>query len=600
MAQKTLRMIGASVILAGVIVAAITQLAASGDTGPAEVALDVTTTSTSDDALPTTTDAAEPFHYRIGLLSGVTTHNFWAFYGEQPSVWNAYVLGPTKPALFTVSSSAGSLAPELAKARTEPVFDETGWRVRIDLRSDFAWSDGTQITAHDVVFTFDTVRELGLGGSWADAFPDAIESMHAESEHHLRIEFKTRPELSAWPYGIGVAPIMAEHIWGDVVAGGDAAALYEASADQDVFGGPLALEAVSASEIRAVVNPGYPIDGVPDTVTYTILSDEQAAMAALTSDEIDMVLSPGGLTMTDDLESSDTVETVSSPANDIRYLGFNLQRDPMAKPAFRQALALLLDRAEVAVEVGAGTPAWSMIPHANEVWHDTDAAAAIEEGFAGSATARLTAALDGLRGAGYSWSQEPAIDEEGELVPGTGLTIDGVAPQTLTILTPGDAYDPVRLRYVDELTAIVAAIGFDARAVPTDFDTVVDLVFTPDEEGEHRYDMYVLGWTLGDPALPRHYEALFGEGGPLNNTGYVSDRFAAALESYEGAHTQAAARDALWEMESILAADLPYIPLYTSEIVEAYRSDRVELVNGGQLGGWQARLGGIRDVAPAS
>jgi peptide/nickel transport system substrate-binding protein len=598
LAQKTLRMIGASVILAGVVVAGITQMTASGNTGPAEIALDVTTTSTSDDALPTTTEAADPFHYRIGLLSGVTTHNFWAFYGEQPSVWNAYVLGPTKPALFTVSSTAGSLAPELAKAMAEPVFDETGWRVRVDLRSDFAWSDGTPITAHDVVFTFETVRELELGGSWADAFPTAIESMHAESEDHLRIEFNTRPELTVWPYGIGVAPIMPEHIWGDLV-GHDVATLYEDSADRDVFGGPLALEAVSAAEIRAVVNPGYPIGGVPDTVTYTILSDEQAAMIALAGDEIDIVVSPGGLATIDDLESSEAVDTVSSPANDIRYLGFNLQREPMAQPAFRQALGLLLDKKEIAARVGAGTPAWSMIPRANEVWYDAEAAAAIEESFAGSATERLRAALDGLRGAGYSWSKEPAIDDGGELVPGTGLTIDGATPQTLTILTPGDAYDPVRLRYVDELTAVVAAIGFDVRAVPTDFDTVVDLVFTPDEEGGHRYDMYVLGWTLGDPALPRHYEALFGEGGPLNNTGYVSDRFAAALASYEGAFSQTAARDALWEMESILAADLPYLPLYTSEIVEAYRSDRVELVNGGQLGGWQARLGGIRDVTPA-
>jgi peptide/nickel transport system substrate-binding protein len=599
LAQKTLRMIGASVILAGVILAAITQVAASGDTGPAEVTVDVATTSTLSSESSTSPPTEEPFHYRIGVLSGVTTNNFWAFYGEQPSVWNSYVLGPTKPALLTVSSSAGSLAPELAETIAEPVFDATGWRVRVDLRADFRWSDGRPITAHDVVFTFDAVRELGLGGSWANAFPDAIDSMHAESDHHIRIEFAARPDLSVWPYGIGVAPIMAEHIWGDLVADGDVAALYEDPADRDVFGGPLALESVSADEVTAVANPGYPIGGAPDSVTYTVLPDEQAAMSALSNSEIDIILSPGGLTKPDDFEDSEMIETVSSPANDIRYLGFNLQRDPMAERAFRKAVALLLDRAEVAAELGAGEPAWSMTPRANEHWHDVEAANAIEERYTGSLTTRLSKALEGLRGAGYAWSQEPAI-EEGELVPGAGLTIDGSAPQTLTILTPGDAYDPVRLRYVDELTAILAVLGFDARAVPTDFDTVVDLVFTPDEEGDHRYDMYVLGWTLGDPALPRHYEAFFAEGGPLNNTGYVSAGFAAALSSYEGAHTHAAAREALWQMESILAADLPYLPLYTSEIVEAYRADRVQLDNGGQLGGWQARLGGIRDVAPAS
>jgi peptide/nickel transport system substrate-binding protein len=591
-------MIGASVILAGVVVAAITQMAASGDTGPTEVDVDVTTTSSPSGAPSTTPPTEEPFHYRIGVLSGVTTNNFWAFYGEQPSVWNSYVLGPTKPALLTVSSSAGRLAPELAKTIAEPVFDATGWRVRVDLRNDFRWSDGRPITAHDVVFTFDAVRELELGGSWADAFPDAIESMHAESDHHIRIEFTARPDLSVWPYGIGVAPIMAEHIWADLVDDGDVAALYDDPADRDVFGGPLALEAVSADEVTAVANPGYPIGDAPDSVTYTVLPDEQSAMTALSNGEIDIVLSPGGLTNPDDLEGSEMIKTVSSPANDIRYLGFNLQRSPMAEPAFRRAVALLLDRAEVAAELGAGTPAWSMTPRANERWHDAEAATAIEERYTGDLEMRLSNALEGLRGAGYAWSQEPAI-EGGELVPGAGLTIDGNAPQTLTILTPGDAYDSVRLRYVDELTAILAVIGFDARAVPTDFDTVVDLVFTPDEEGEHRYDMYVLGWTLGDPALPRHYEAFFAEGGPLNNTGYVSEGFAAALSSYEGAHTHDAARRALWQMESILAADLPYLPLYTSEIVEAYRADRVQLANGGQLGGWQARLGGIRDVAPA-
>jgi peptide/nickel transport system substrate-binding protein len=598
LAQKTLRTIGASVILAGVVVAAVTQLAASGDARAPESDVDAMTTSTTGGAA-TTLQLEEPFHYRIGMLSGLSTDNFWAFYGEQPSIWNAYVLGPTKPALYRASSPSGSLQPELAAEMAQPVFDESGWRVRVDLRPDFEWSDGRPITAHDVVFTFDTVRSLQLGGSWADAYPTAIESMHAETDHHLRIEFSSRPELAVWPYGIGAAPIMAEHIWGEVVAAGDVVALFDDSADRDVHGGPLAIENVSTTEIRTVANAGYPIGAVPDAVTYTIFPDEKDAVTALAEDAIDIVLSPSGLSTIGELESSPGVEVVTSPSNAIRYLGFNLQRHPMATPAFRRAIALLLDRAEVADAIGAGPPAWSMMPRANEVWHDPDAAAAIEEKFAGAMTERLAAAMEGLREVGYSWSQEPAVGDGGELVPGAGLTIDGVAPQTLTILTPGDAYDPIRPRYVDEITAILHALGFDARAVPTDFDTVVDLAFTPDDDGEHHYDMYVLGLTLGDPALPRHHEALFAEGGPLNNTGYESPRFAGALAEFQGAHTHEAAREALWEMESILADELPYLPLYTSEIVEAYRSDRVELRNGGRLGGWQAHLGGIGDVAPA-
>jgi ABC-type oligopeptide transport system substrate-binding subunit len=111
--------------------------------------------------------------------------------------------------------------------------------------------------------------------------------------------------------------------------------------------------------------------------------------------------------------------------------------------------------------------------------------------------------------------------------------------------------------------------------------------------------MYLLGWTLGNPALPGYYRTLFAADGAMNNTGYRSAAFAKALQTYEEAHTLDDARDALWAMERRLALDLPYLPLYSSDIAEVYRSDRIEFDMGPSLGGLQARQGGIWDVAPA-
>jgi ABC-type oligopeptide transport system substrate-binding subunit len=85
----------------------------------------------------------------------------------------------------------------------------------------------------------------------------------------------------------------------------------------------------------------------------------------------------------------------------------------------------------------------------------------------------------------------------------------------------------------------------------------------------------------------------------MNNTGYSSKAFNAALRSYENAFDNEDALTALWKMERVLANDLPYLPLYTSEITEAYRADRVSFDTGATLGGLHARLGGIWDVAPA-
>lgn len=600
MRTRTIRTIGASVILGVVALAAIIQIGLNREE-PADIvvtdAAPTTAHSAADQAEPQSPDT-ETFVYRVGVLSGVTTDNFWSFYGEKPSVWNSYVLGPTKPALFTSDPQTGTLRPELAAATVDPTFDENGWRVRVDLNPGLRWSDGTPVTAHDLVFTFETVRALDLGGSWSQVFPETIESIRAEGDHHVRIEFTERPQLSVWPHGVGLAPIMAKHVWAERVAGATAADLYAAPGTGDVGGGPLAIESVTDTLIVSVANAGYPLASPPERIEYHVLGDEAAAVAALDRGEVDTVLSPRGLA--DEHLSAigvgGDVARLASPGNGVRYLGFNLDRAPMNGQAFRTALALLLDREAMAERIADGTPAWSLVPEGNSQWFDAKAAAANRDLYDGELPVRLSKALEALTGAGYQWQTAPSIGPDGKLVPGTGLTIGGVAPQPLTILTPGDSYDPNRSEYANEIAQALAVLGFDARPVETDFDTVVDLAFTPDDDGQLHYDMYLLGWTLGDPALPGYYGALFGENGPMNNTGYRSEAFSRALQAYESAFTTVDAFDALWEMERTLAQDLPYLLLYRDQITEVYRADRVSFDVEASLGGLQGRLGGIRDV----
>ena len=604
MLDRTLRTISATVVLAGIAIAGFIQFgndenAALADISPAESSTTVIDDSSGNE---TSTTAPTPFVYRVGLLSGISTDNFWAFYGEKPSAWNSYVLGPTKPALLTANATPGDLRPELAASEVTPTFNEEGWRVRVDLRQDLTWSDGEPITAHDLVFTFETVRALDLGGSWAEAYPATVESIHADDDHHVRIEFKGRPHLSDWPHGVGTAPIMAKHVWEDEIDGLEAGELYDLDGSGDVGGGALALADVTDELIVSESNAGYLPMSAPDRVEYHVFADEAAAVAALGRGDIDSILSPKGL-VSDDLDAIETgsgVEVVTSPGNAMRYLGFNLERDPMSDKAFRTALALLIERDELAASIeGTGAPAWSLVPEANTRWYDRKAAAGNAALYAGSLAERLQSAVEGLAAAGYAWTTAPTVDESGEVVAGKGLTIDGRAPQPLTILTPGDEYDPARPEYVREIAETLGVIGFDARPVETDFDTVVELAFTPDEDGSLHYDMYVLGWTLGNPALPGYYEALFATEGAMNNTGYSSKAFNAALQAYESAFDNEDALTALWKMERALANDLPYLLLYTSEITEAYRADRVSFDTGATLGGLHARLGGIWDVAPA-
>ncbi len=172
--NKTIRALGATAILIGVAVAAVAQI---GTGQPSAIEIDAsvpapTMTSTDPEPTPSTRPSLD---YRVGLLAGLSTDNFWAFIGEQPTAWNAYVLGPTKPALYGIDPVSNELVPELgAGTPPQPTWDANGWRVRVSLDRSLAWSDGAPVTAHDVVYTFRTVRRLGLAGGWVDGYPDEI------------------------------------------------------------------------------------------------------------------------------------------------------------------------------------------------------------------------------------------------------------------------------------------------------------------------------------------------------------------------------------------------------------------------------------------
>ncbi len=599
MSKKTLRAIGATVVLAGIAIAAVAQIG-SGD--PSSTALQGPVDLGGGSSQPVATAAPEPFEYRVGLLSGLTTDNFWAYIGDQPTVWNAYVLGPTKPALFALNAQQTALVTELAAAEAAPPTGaDASWVVQVDLGSELAWSDGVPITAQDLVFTFQTARRLGLQGGWIEVFPPEVTAIVALSPSRLQVEFSQRPSLSVWPYGVGLAPIMPAHVWEPLLgAVSTPEALYAISGASDVSGGPLTLTEIGEDKIVAVANPGYTKTAV-DRVEYRIYPDEASAVAELASGAIDTILSPTGLSETSLLSLADVagVAIDESPANSVRYLGFNLSREPMASDPFRKALALLLDRQQTAARFAPGSDAaFTVISPFNETWFDETVASEIEAGFGGTIDARLAAALDSLRSAGYVWAKEPAVGGDGAILAGEGLTIAGLASAPLTILTPGEEYDPDRPEYAGEIEKTLEVLGFDVRMVVTDFDTVVDLAFTPGEDGARHYDMYLLGWTLGNPSLPAYYRWFFAPDGPANSTGYTDPEFAAQLAEFEQASDLQVAKSALWQMERILAQDLPYLVLYHPEISEAYRSDRLDFEIRDVLGGIQGRLGGLTDLTP--
>ena len=303
---------------------------------------------------------------------------------------------PTKPALYTINYPGLELDADVAASAEVPTgaAEGDGWAIEVPMREDAVWSDGTPITADDIVFTYETVRDFALGGSWLEAYPLANEEnpdavgltgVEAVDDHTVKFVFNHQPGLAVWPHRVGVvAPIMPAHVWADAVEearGSDdpAASLYGAvGTGVDVSGGPMVFaERQEGAFARNVANDDYYDKGREITrpsgrdrrvnVTYTVgpyatesifslYGGQDAAVLALAAGEVDYLLNPLGMQrgLLAQVEGNEELTAVVNPTNGFRYLAFNLRKEPMSIPAFRDALALMIDKEFMANNVLQG------------------------------------------------------------------------------------------------------------------------------------------------------------------------------------------------------------------------------------------------------
>jgi ABC-type transport system substrate-binding protein len=584
----------------------------------------------------------------MGIFQDTTTDNFWAYYDPASTVWNAYVLAPTKPAMYGLNYPGIELDSDVAASAEVPTgaAEGDGWAIEVAMREDAAWSDGTPITANDIVFTYTTVRDLALGGDWLAAYPTpsednpdavALADVQAVDDHTVKYIFTSQPGLAIWPHNVGLAPIMPAHVWGDAVEAAKAsedpaAALYgTAGTALDVSGGPMvfaerqegAFARNTANETyydngRAVSSGGvdYTVGPFASEAVFSLYGGQDAAVLALKAGEVDYLLNPLGMQrgLLAQVEGDENLTAVVNPTNGFRYLAFNLRREPMSIPAFRDALAIMIDKEFMANNVlqGVAFPLYATVPEGNTKWYNAEAAEAIASQYVGKTMAeRLNAAVALLTEAGFAWETPPAMatDADGnELAavnPGVGITYNGNPVPTLEILAPGPGYDPLRATYSIWIETWLNQLGFDAEANPTDFNAIVDAVYTPTESGELDYDMFILGWSLGNPALPTYHESFwYGPNDTLlnggnNSPGFHSEAYDALVEQFLAAQTEEEAYDLIWQMEEILATEKPYVLLFDTGILEFYRQANVNYPFTSTLSGLQF-LQGLQGTVTAA
>jgi len=134
----------------------------------------------------------------------------------------------------------------------------------------------------------------------------------------------------------------------------------------------------------------------------------------------------------------------------------------------------------------------------------------------------------------------------------------------------------------------VRELGIPLKANLTGFNVIVNKVWA--EEG-FDFDIYMLGWSLGDPSFPDYLYYFFHSSqdvpGGFNTPGYRNPEFDELAAKFLKTDSMEEARELAFKMQKLLAEDVPYVVLFDTNIVEAYREDMIEFPYTEVLGGIQ-------------
>lgn len=429
--------------------------------------------------------------------------------------------------------------PWLAES-AEPNDDYTEWTVT--LREGVTWHDGEPLTAEDVAFTYDYILEHEDPGRYGHHIHDIPQYTRSEvhDDTSLTMFFdQPAPTFTAVPGGD--APIIPEHIWGDIEDP-------FAATDVDPVGsGPYEVaEIVPDQQYVFEANEDY-FQGAPlvDRLELPIVPQPTSAFAALTAGQVDAVDVSVPPELVEQMREDPEIEIIESTRLESVHLHFNATQPPLDDPALRRAMRLAMDRQAIvdSVLLGEGEPGRDGWLHPEVHWADPD----------DTSTFDVEAAEALLDEAGY--------DERND--EGIRLTPDG-EPLEFTVLVA--SVQPLHQRAMDIAAQQVAAVGIEMTVEAIEPASL----FQARRSGS--YDAFVTNLEAHGHGDPDAFYFFFGPG--IQGTvfgGYDDPEFNEAAAEASRIADYDERREAIHELQAMFAEDTPAIVLYYPAGNYAYR-----------------------------
>jgi peptide/nickel transport system substrate-binding protein len=223
---------------------------------------------------------------------------------------------------------------------------------------------------------------------------------------------------------------------------------------------------------------------------------------------------------------------------------------------------------------GVAFPLYTYVPEGNAAWYFSDVPK-LGQGL--SSEERLNLAVAILEQAGYTWEggNKPTWDADNlQVVTGGNLIMpDGTPVPPLDLWAPSAGYDPLRSTFAIWIETWLKSIGIPVTAQLAGFNVLVPRIFT-----DQNFDMYILGWSLS--IFPSYLNDFFASDQAVqdgnNAGGYINPNFDALGKELLTCDSVDACKQISDQIQTLLSTETPYVILFDTGIIEAYRSASVE------------------------
>lgn len=408
--------------------------------------------------------------------------------------------------LFVLDDSQ-NLKPNLADGY---LLSDNGMSVAVSLRDDAKWSDGTPVTADDMIFSLDTIKQASAGSMYKGALTN-VSGYHKTNDTTVIIDYSA-------PFG-GCAynlcfPLIPKHYYQNNNT---------VSAPYSMY--PLGDGLYSFVDYRVVrdmhlkANENFRGRPYIENVTVTVMNDKATELAAFERGLIDVLSVDPEEYGT--INTQNPIDTTPYVSNQFEFLGFNFKNSALSNKNIRQAIAYAIPMDNIIDNIYLGNAAKSITPvHPASVLNTAQ----------------------GLP------QYEHNLNTARELVAQTGLTTSQL---TFTIMVNED--NAVRCETAELIASELNQIGMQVTVYRTSFANYVNMLQTDS------FTMF-LGGTEFTPRVDlRPFLLSSSQNGGMNYFNFSDMQMDSLLNACLNATSDESYRQAVANVQKYCAEQLPFV-----------------------------------------